>query len=89
MPIKFLARFLTIAIKDTKADPCFCIERRFIFGFHTRDCKVFLGAQRQAAELLSPSLSVLRVQCIHVTSPETFLLTWARDLKCWLLLCAY
>ena len=33
-----LVRFLNIAVKATKTDVCcFCIECRFIFGFHTHD----------------------------------------------------
>lgn len=45
--IKLLVRFLNIAIKATKTDVCcFCIECRFIFGFHTHDwtlCKALVG----------------------------------------------
>ena len=45
--IKLLVRFLNIAVKATKTDVCcFCIECRFIFGFHTHDwtlCKALVS----------------------------------------------
>lgn len=95
--IKFVISFLNIAIKATETSLCcFCIDCRFIFGFHTHDWTVYkaivsldCSPEIDGRAVYLSFYALIFIQLVLFFCWNYFFLMWARDLKCWLLLCAY
>lgn len=98
--IKILVRFFKNSDQRLqKQTCCFCIDCRFIFGFHTHDwtlCKALVSLdcspETDGRAVCLSFYALIFIQLILMFfcwNYYFFFLTWARDLKCWLLLCAY